>query len=377
MPDRITRAQINLANYKHNLLWIRQTIGEDVALMAVVKANAYGHGLEQVSLAAASVGVNYLGVATIGELKRIRKAGVVTPILLLGYIDSDSIADALEHNATITVMDGAFVEALNEIAETKDRIVKVHLKVDTGMHRAGCDLEDAVQLVEQISTCSNLELEGTYTHFAESETANSDFTSDQLAKFTNYLERLDQKGLRPKLIHCANSAATIALHETHFTMVRPGLITYGLNPFTIGHSNYDAAATNLRPVLFLESRVVLTRTIEAGESVGYNRRWTASRRSQLALIPIGYGDGWRRSPSNAGRVIIHGQYAPIVGSVSMDQTVVDVTDISDVKVGDTVTLIGKDEPVGITVDDVAAMYNTINYEVVVSLNERITRNYTD
>jgi alanine racemase len=345
--------------------------------MAVVKANAYGHGIGPIAQVAVEAGVSYIGVASLGELKLVRAARVDTPILLLNYLDPDSFPEAIQHHASITVMDTAVVDALQMTAAMMSATVNVHLKIDTGMHRAGCDPHQALELAKLVQAAPNLELEGIYTHLAESEAPGEQFTKEQLHVFRICLNLLQDAGIRPKLIHAANSAATIATPEAHFTMVRPGLITYGLNPFDQNHEKYSYVAENFKPVLSLSSQVVYVRSIGASETVGYGRRWKAERPSTLALLPVGYGDGWRRSPQAARQVLIRGQFAPMVGSVSMDQTVVDVTGIPDVMVGDEAVLIGAQRENQITADDVAEAYGTINYEVVTSLAERVERRYTE
>ena len=377
MPDRLTAATINLAHYKHNLMCIRKNVGEGVRIMAVVKANAYGHGIARIAQAAVESGVSYIGVASLGELKLVREARVDTPVLLLNYLEADSFSEAIQHHASITVMDTNAVNALQKTAEMMSAIVNVHLKIDTGMHRAGCDPHQVVELAKLVEAAPNLNLEGVYTHLAESEAPGGDFTREQLHVFQICLNLLQDAGIRPKLIHAANSAATIASPEAHFTMVRPGLITYGLNPFDDEHEKYSYVAENFKPVLSLASQVVFVRTIEPGETVGYGRRWKAERPSTLALLPVGYGDGWRRSPQPARQILIRGQFTPMVGNVSMDQTVVDVTDIPDVAVGDEAILIGEQGENRIAAEDVAEAYGTINYEVVTSLTERVERKYKD
>jgi alanine racemase len=377
MPDRLTIAAINLQNYTHNIATIRKLLPDGVQIMAVVKANAYGHGIERMAAAAVGAGTSCLGVVSLGELKKVRAAGVTAPVLILNYLDTDSMPDAFAHQGTITLMDADGVVAAQAAAETQDGPAKVHIKVDTGMHRAGCNPKELVSLAQQVRAASRLELEGVFTHFAESEASDDTFTRQQLAVFGDCLEQLKAAGITPPLIHAANSAATIAVPEAHFSMVRPGLVTYGLNPFEPGHPKYSFVQENLKPVLSLKTQVVFIRTIEPGETVGYNRRWRASRRSTLALLPVGYGDGFRRSPQNADKVLVAGKYAPIVGSVSMDQTVVDITDIEGVQTGDEVVLLGEQVGKAITAGDIAGAYGTINYEVVTALAERVSREYLD
>lgn len=377
MPDRLTVASINLQNYAHNLSKILEQLEEGVQVMAIVKANAYGHGIEMISKTAVSAGASYLGIVSLGELKRIRNAGIETPVLILNYLDQDSVEEAIRLDTALTVMDMESAKIIQAVASAQSKTVNIHLKIDTGMHRAGCDPSVLLELVQEISNSPNLNLEGLFTHFAESEAVDASFTQQQLATFNQCLDLLRANNINPKLVHCANSAAIVAFPEAHFTMVRTGIISYGLNPFGADHPKYALVQETFRQALSLKTQVAFIRTIEPGETVGYNRRWKAERTSTLALLPIGYGDGWRRAPHNAGRVMISGQYAPIVGSVAMDQTVVDITDIDGVLVGDEVVLLGTQGQLSITADDIAKAYGTINYEVVTALSDRITRNYEE
>ena len=376
MADRLAVAEINISNYTHNLREIRKLVGDSVKIMAIIKANAYGHGLVEIAKAALKTEAEYLGIVSLGELKELRENGIHSPILILNYIDTDSIYEALSLDATLTVFDEEIIQHVSKTALELGISAGVHMDVDTGMHRAGCAPEDARMLAELVRNLPNISLEGVFTHFAESEDETSDFTSEQLAVFNTVLDELAANGLRPNIVHAANSAAVIAHPDAHFDMVRPGIITYGLTPFNSTHSKFNFTAESFKPVLSLKSVVAHIRNIQPGEGVGYNRRWKAERPSKLALVPIGYGDGWRRTPNPAKNVIINGHVCEIVGSVSMDQIVVDVTDVSDADVGDEVVLIGSTNGASITADDIAAELGTINYEVVTQLNARVARKYT-
>jgi alanine racemase len=374
MPDRITYAEIDLNSYTHNLKQLLSLLKDNVSLMAVVKANAYGHGIEKIASTALSNGASYIGVVSLGELKRLRSAKITAPVLIFNFLDSDSFDEAISLSATITVFDLGTVLGLQESAKELNEVVKVHIKIDTGMHRAGCNPSDTLKIAQSILACKNLKLEGVFTHFAESEDPDTNFTEKQLDLFKSCIADLAKHNIKPPLIHCANSAATIAWPSSHFTMVRPGIITYGLNPFSPDHPKHNYVAKKFKPILTLKSTIVFIRVIEPGETVGYNRRWIAEQKSTVALLPVGYGDGWRRTPHNAGRVSINGSFAPILGSVSMDQIVVDVTHLKNVSVGDEVILMGVD---GLKADDIADSYQTINYEVVTALSDRIARNYIE
>lgn len=375
MSDRLTTAIINLSNYAHNFAQIRKNLNDGVKIMAIVKANAYGHGIVEIANAAIINGASYIGVVSLGELKSIRRAGNAAPVLLLNYIDPDSMDEAVDLDGTITVMDEQAVSALQMAAASKDKVIRVHIKIDTGMHRAGCEPGNICNIAQKVLASKNLVLEGIFTHFAESEALDTTFTLLQLSTFERCIEQLKALGINPALIHCANSAATIALPQTHFSMVRPGIITYGLNPFEPTHPKHKYIAENFKQVLSLKTQIIYIRDIAPGETVGYNRRWKAEHKSKIALLPVGYGDGFRRTPHNAGRVLVGGKYAPTIGTVAMDQTVIDITNIKGLSVGDEAVLLGSQKGSAITADDIAKAYQTINYEVVTSLADRISRIY--
>ena len=375
MTDRITKVVVNTDNYRRNLDVIRSLIPATTKIMTVLKANAYGHGIVALANTANEWGADYMGVASLGEARQIRKAGISSPCLILSYLDIDSIPDAIAAKVSVTAMDDDFISALQQQAEKTGDIVNVHLKIDTGMHRAGCDPQDALHLAKQIRESSQLHLEGVFTHFAESPNPQQDFTNTQLNRFAQCISELQAAGIAPPLIHCANSAAIVAHPNSHFTMVRPGLLSYGLNPLPPEHPKYDFIKTHFTPALSVVSKVAFIRHLEPAESVGYDRRWTARRPSVVALVPIGFGDGYRRTPYSADYILVSGHKAPVVGAISMDQTTIDITDIADVNVGDEVVVLGSQKDASITADDIAASYQTVNYEVVTALSDRLERQY--
>lgn len=375
MTERLATAHISLANYRHNLHEIRKIVGPEIKILAIVKANAYGHGIAEISRAAMESRADYLGVVSLGELRQLRAARVTAPVLIINYIDAGSVTEALELGATLTVFDPQIIHAVNSAASQLDTTAKLHINIDTGLHRDGCAPADSLSLAQLVHRLDNVQLEGVFTHFAESEDESSDYTTRQLQVFEHCLAQLDSANLRPPLVHTANSAAVIAHPSTHYNMVRPGIVTYGLTPFDPSHSQYDFVQKTFRPVLSLTSIVAHLRHLDAGQTVGYNRRWAAKRPSTLALVPIGYGDGWRRTPQPATHVLIDGQMAPIVGSISMDQLTVDVTDIPHVQTGDGVVLIGAQGGQAITASDLAAQQGTIHYEITTQLSARIQRSY--
>lgn len=375
MTDRLTTAHIDLGAYSHNLNVIKSHLTSTVGIMAVVKANAYGHGIVEMARAATTAGVRYIGVVCLYEARQIRTAGITHPVMLINYLDPASFSDALDLDLTITVMDAHAIAALAYLAQKRKQKVKVHLKADTGMHRAGCDLEEFSALATQIIDCKNLELEGVYTHFADADNVDHTFTLHQLHHFQSLIASLKTMGINPPLIHAANSAATLALPASHFTLVRPGIATYGINPFAPRHPLYAKMSQALKPILTLTSVIVHIRTIPPGEYIGYGCTVKTKRQTKVALIPIGYGDGYMRSAQSRRYMLVGGKKAPLIGRVSMDQSCIDITDIR-ASVGDEVVIVGAQNGLSQSTTDLATQTGTINYEVLTNLSARVTRCYT-
>ena len=335
--------------------------------MAVVKANAYGHGILEVAQVIEN-SVDFFGVVCLFEARQLRKRGVKKPILILNYTDKDSVEEAIKLDCRITVIDKQIVDTIDRIASRKKKKVSVHVKVDTGMYRLGCSPEEALDLIAHIDTLKHVVCEGVFTHFATSDERDLSFTQTQLMTFQNLLSDLENNNLRPPFVHCANSAATLRMSETHYNLVRPGKITYGVVP-----SDEFLIPFTPKPVLSLKTQVVQVREIEKGESVGYGRTFIAMKKTKMATLPVGYGDGFRRSPSSFGEVLVGGKRALVIGRVSMDQTTIDISDVRNVSVGDEVVIIGKQGKEMITAEDVATKLGTISSEVISSIQERVTR----
>ncbi|MEI6327111.1 MAG: alanine racemase [Candidatus Roizmanbacteria bacterium] len=375
MSDRLTTAYIDLAKYTQNLSKIKSQIGRDVSIMAVVKANAYGHGIIEIAQAAAAQKVRYLGVACLYEARQLREAGITYPIMVIDYIDPDSCDEALDLSLTLTVMDPQVIACLAKLSKKRGQITKVHLKVDTGMHRAGCDPDECDDLVDLIRSSPFLELEGVFTHFANGEDPDQTHMHSQLKLFNSIVSKLHKRNIFPPLIHAANSAAMLTDRSTHFTMVRPGIITYGINPLPKGHPLYKKVSDDFLPILQLTSQIIHIRTLGSGEHIGYGSTYTTTRKSRIALVPIGYGDGLMRQCQSTRQMIVLGKKVPFVGRISMDQCSIDVTDIK-AKVGDRVIIIGTERSSHISVSDLANESSTIDYEVLTNIMPRITRCYT-
>ncbi len=364
---RPTAAYIHLDNLAHNLSQIRAQAGVN-GVIAVVKANAYGHGMVE----AAKVlepGVRFFGVAIPEEGIRLLESGITAPILVMGGILPQSAPLVAEGGLSQTVFSAETLKALEAEGQKRGVKVKVHIKADTGMNRVGVKrMGEFDELLAIIKRSDALEFEGLFTHFAESEAEDTSFTLGQAERFRAFTERAKEEGFGDILIHAANSAATFGFPGLRFDLVRPGLALYGVNP------NPWAKAA-LLPVMEWKTRVVHLKTIEAGESVSYCRTYTATSRRTVATLTVGYGDGYKRAFSNKAEVLIRGRRARIVGNVCMDQCVADVTDIPGVALGDEAVLLGSQGSECLTADELAGWASTISYEILLSVSERVPRVY--
>lgn len=366
-----TYAQIDLDALDHNIQALKSRVGPSVDLMPVIKANAYGHGAVPVGRAALAGGVRRLAVARPDEGIQLRRAGIDVPVLVMGYVLPGEVAHYLEHRLTATVNTLESAEVLSARAAALGVTATVHIKVDTGLGRYGLLPEEVAPFAGKISRLPHIYLEGIYTHFATSDERDKTYVSLQLERFSGVLDSLRAAGIEVPLRHAANSAAILDTPAAFFDAIRPGVALYGLYPS--GEVSYSVP---LSPILSLHSHVGRVRSLPAGSSVGYNRTWTASRPSTVALIPIGYGDGYRRSLTNRGVMLIRGQRVPLIGRVSMDQIIADVTDIDGVKQDDPVVLIGRQDEACLSVEELAELAGTINYEVTTGLLPRLPRVYT-
>ncbi len=371
-PHRPTWLEVDLAALAGNVSALRKIIGPQRQLFAVVKADAYGHGAEIVGPAALAAGADRLAVATLGEAITLRRAGVVAPILLLGYTPGHLAEELLRWNLAATIFDSETAQAWSAEAEAAGRQVTVHVKVDTGMHRLGLAPLHVLNFLSQLATLPGLYAEGIYTHFSTADETDQSYARRQWRSFTDLLAVLSIAGLRPPLAHAANSAAILSLPESHLDGVRAGIALYGLHP-----SPEVLLPAAFRPVLSWKARIAQVKIIERGEPVSYGNTWIAPQPSIVAILPVGYADGFPRAPRTWGNVLIHGQPAPIVGRVCMDMTAVDVTklyaDGTAVHTGDEVVLIGGQDSATLSAEEVARRLETINYEVTSRLMARLPR----
>lgn len=365
-------AEINLDNLIYNVNNIKKKISPGTQIMAVVKADAYGHGAIEVSRVLVKNGINMLAVAIIDEALQLRHYNFDIPILILGFTPFELSEQVVENDISQTVYTLEQAYYLNEAAKKIGKKAKVHIKVDTGMGRIGflCDKE-SVDMVLKIANFSHIELEGIFSHFSSADDPQSDsFTHEQFLKFENFVKELNKNGVYFKYRHISNSAAAIRFPQYQLDIVRLGIILYGLYP-----GEALKKEISLKPVMSVKAKVINVKEVPEGYPISYNRKYVTPCKSKIATIPIGYADGFTRVGSEKRSVLINGEYAKVVGNVCMDQCMVDVTHIKDVKIGDEVVIIGKQGENEITADDLAMQIGTINYEVICSVSKRIPRVY--
>src|SRR6266480_2377553 len=370
-PDRPTWVEIDLSAIAHNTRQIQALVGSNVRILASLKADAYGHGALKVARTVLHNGASMLGVATLSEAIPLREAGINAPILVFGYVPHWQMREAVRLRLTLTLYSIESAQALSRAAQALNLTVKVHVKVDTGMGRLGIRAEriaEIVELLHEIAELPRLELEGIFTHFAMADTQDQTHARMQLARFQYVLRCIDEEHLRPSLVHAANSAAILSLPEAHFDMVRPGIALYGLDPSSEGR-----LPAEFRPALSFKTQVAQVKDIPEGESISYGCTYTTDRPIRVAILPVGYADGFRRAPTDWGSVLVHEQEAPLLGRVCMDQCIIDITHIPHVRVGDEVVLIGRQGTASLTAEQVAQRLGTINYEVVSEILARVPR----
>jgi alanine racemase len=375
MPSRPTWIEIDRQALINNVQQIRRRIGPDCLLMAVVKANAYGHGAAPVAQTLLAAGADRFAVATLAEALELRQNGIAAPIQVLGYTPAWQMADAVRQGIVVTVFDLETVQALDAAAAAVGARAPVHLKINTGMNRLGLLPQQTGEFLALLRDFSHIKVEGIFTHFATSDT-DLDFARVQLDRFTALLRELELAGLRPRLAHAANSAATLSLPEAHLDMVRCGIILYGLDPDVEG----SPVPASFRPVLRWKAQIAQVSYLQPGDAVSYGREFVACAPMTVAVLPVGYADGFPRRPLTWGSVLIHGDSAPILGRVCMDQTVVDVTAIAahtPVRQGDEVVLIGEQGAQTLSAAEVARRLGTINYDVVSRILARVPRILVD
>ncbi len=366
--QRPTWVEIDLQALTSNYQRIRRIVGTSIRVMAVIKANAYGHGAVAVALHLEKQGAACLAVAILEEALQLRDAGVQLPILLLDGFWPGQEELVIRHNLITTVFDPKSVELLNRTAAKMGHKGHYHFKIDTGMSRLGADYETAAETVESCAEFSWVECEGLFTHLSSAEALESTETLRQLERFEKVLNKLKSRGFAIPRIHVANSAAILRWPKSWYDGVRPGLILYGITPFA---EEQDLFA----PLLTLKTSILQKRRIRKGTHVGYDCSFTANRDTEVAVLPIGYADGYNRLLSNRGTVLLGGQRVPVVGKISMDLTVIDVTEVSQARGGDEVVLIGRQGDQSVGVPELARLCGTIPYEILTGISKRVPRVY--
>lgn len=338
--------------------------------MAVVKANAYGHGAVEISRTLIQLGLSRLAVASVEEGATLREGGIEAEILVLADLFDEHIPEIFAHRLTPVVTNRRSLGLLAKTAAERNIHLAIHLKVDTGMGRLGLSPSEILPVFNELNALKSIRVEGLMTHLADSDGESTDYSEQQLRIFQDVLDRAANRNIQIPIVHAANSAALVRFPHSHYSMVRPGIMLYGYHTLPP-----ETSCAKLEPLLSLHSTVMQVRTIKFGESVSYNRTFIAKRESRIAVVPIGYADGYSRHLSNNGFVLINGKRAPIVGLVCMDMTMIDVTDVGPVKTGDTVTLLGTQGQETIGADHLAEWIGTVPYEVLCGIGTRVPRIY--
>jgi alanine racemase len=365
---RPTWAEVNLKNLAYNLNQVKKALSAGTRILATIKADGYGHGLLPVARKLTACGVDYFGVASIDEGIKLRSAGIKDPILILGLIFEEDFRVVFQYKLTPTICSGDQALELDRCGCRLGQRIKVHIKVDTGMGRIGVDLPEAKKLICRINKLKFVEIEGLFTHFPLAD-IDRKFTERQVNLLSKLCSQLEIEGVHIPLIHAANSMGLLAFPESHFNMVRPGLVLYGLYP-------QKALQVKLKPVLSLKTKIIYLKKVNKGSGISYGHSYVASKRTSIVTLPIGYGDGYPRNLSNIGPVLIRGKRFKVSGRICMDQIMVDVGNLK-VRVGDEVVLIGSQGKLRITAEELAEISGTIPYEIVCGLGSRIPRVYID
>jgi len=374
MMRRPTTAEINLDALEYNFTQIRKRISQGIKILAVVKANAYGHGAVRISSELERLGVDFLGVATCEEGIELRKASIATPIIVLGGFFKGQSVYAKQYDLIPVIYNLESAKELSQCACKSNSKVKIHVKIDTGMGRLGIFPSETKRFIQHLIKLDTLEIEGILSHLADNNQDNHsglEFTQRQAALFKQQIEELHQMGIHPQYEHLANSAAIIEKSPDFFNLVRPGIMICGAYP-----SKKFEQVIDLKPVMSLKTKIISLKKVAKGTSISYGRTFVCKKESLIATLPIGYADGYKRSLSNKGEVLIRERKVPIVGVVCMDLVMVDVTEVPGVSLGDDVVLMGSQGNKNITADDIAEKTGTISYEVLCGISPRVPRVYT-
>ncbi|MCL1873600.1 MAG: alanine racemase [Clostridiales bacterium] len=364
-------AEIDLAHISHNMRQIRGQVGKQTKIMAVVKANGYGLGAEQIARTVLKSGADRLGVATLGEGACLRMAGITAPVMVLGYVPPSQCELAIRHNIVQSVYSYDIAAQISAIATRQNRQAVIHIKIDSGMGRIGFLPDpDSLKQIRNICRLPGIYVEGIYSHLATADCADKSYALHQLAVFEQFLTSLGQAGLEFPLKHIANSGAILDLPQSYYDMVRPGIMVYGYYPSEEVNHNLK-----LLPALTVKAQISCLKVLPANSPVSYGCHWQSEQESLIASLPLGYGDGYNRALSGRGQVLIGGKRALVVGAVCMDQMMADITGMENISIGDEVVIIGKQGKEEIIVEEIANKINTINFEILCNLSERLPRIY--
>lgn len=370
MEKRPTYAVIDIGALRFNYLQVKKLVAPDTKVMAIVKANAYGHGDVDAAKTFESMGCDFFGVAVAEEGARLRDNGVKKPIVVLGGIFPNQIKDAFALGLTPVLFDLETASLMNEFAMKAGLIKDVHVKIDTGMGRLGLRAAEAEGFFREFINFKHLRVKGLCSHLSSAGEADRGFTDKQIALFRKTVKTVKKLGIEPEYLHMANSAAIVEFKDAHFNLIRPGLMLYGSYP-----TERMRAKVDLKPVMRLTTRILYLKNVPAGTPVGYGRTFVTSKESVIATLPIGYGDGFSRSLSNKGHALVNGTTAPFVGTVCMDLIMCDVTHVKGVRTGDEAVLLGCQGPAEITAEELAKKAGTISYEILCGVGSRVPRIY--
>ena len=365
-------AEINLSNLDYNIKQIRNKVG-DKEIIGVVKADGYGHGSVAVSKVLLENGVKTLAIATLQEAITLREGGINCPIIMLGITPEMYSDTLLAYNITPVTSSYSNAAAISKAAEAAGRTIETFVAVDTGMGRIGfLPNDESASEIKKISSLSNLKIKGLFSHFATADEKDKTYAEKQLSHYNHFYEKLKQSGFDLPFRTFANSAAIMEIPAAHYDAVRPGIILYGCYP----SQEVDKNQLSIKPVMFIKANIVHLKKVPAEFSVSYGRRFTTERESLIATLALGYADGYPRYLSGKGRVIVNGVYAPVVGNICMDQCMVDVTDVPNVKLGDEVVVMGSQNGLTILADEIGEKTGTINYEIICAFGQRLPKVYT-
>lgn len=364
-------AEINLDNFIYNINNIKSKLPSS-NLIGVVKANAYGHGAVEISKVYLELGISNLAVANISEAIELRSNNISCPIQILGASLDNTIDAIVNYDIEPTITNYNFAKNLNDFAKSKNKIINIHIAVDTGMGRIGfLKNESSINEIKQISSLSNLNISSLFSHFATADSSNKEYAQQQLNNYLWFCTKLDEASINYNFKSLSNSAAIIDLPNASFDLVRPGIIQYGYCP----SNEVNISSIDLKPVLTWKTRIIHIKEVEANTYIGYGQNFKTSRKSRIATLPVGYADGYSRDLSNKSKVIINGKFAPLIGNVCMDQIMIDVTDLPNINLNAEVILLGSEGNCKFDADDIATLTNTISYEVLCAIGRRVTRVY--